>query len=577
VADAVDGALVWAVGALALWTVLYHVVLVTPLDGPVVWYVWAVGAGVLAVVAALRVRTASPSRPARGTRDLVAAAVGVAAAALSSVLVRPDLDDAAYMVRTTWIADHGWMDVGDVILSDGRWPGLPSQTPYVASFEALAGMTSHVTGVSAGTLVYGLYVPAATFAAVWALWSLLRAWRVRWPLLALVLAMVYVCWGGPINASWGNLHLGRIWQGKVTLLAVLVPLAYAWLAAAVAAPRRELPRHALRVACLGVVAVGLSPAGVFVLPGVLAVAAAGAALGRRARTGLVLLAAGSLYPVLGGVATLLVGRTSGAGQTSAASALNPWVRTLGVGVPATVVALAAAAAILGLASRRLAAARAPLGRTTAAASVLAGLVIALPAANDLLVRVMGTESIAWRAVWVVPVPALVGMLPGVVARLRPEPRALLAVGVCTVVVGSGTPLWSAANHAGFGPPGGWKTASADLGLARWIVARDAGGRYLARDEVVATVGTITSRLSPVGTRPGYITAYDDEPGALAAQRWALQMWAEGAAGPGELAQVPDALEALDVRVVCGAPDMAALLPGWQPAHQGATDSCWSRD
>jgi hypothetical protein len=570
-----DAVLLWAVAALAVWTVLYHLALVTSVDGPVLWYAWALVSAAVATGLVLRARSRGTT-PRRAPDDLVAVVVAAAAAALSSVLVRPDLDDAAYMVRTTWIADRGLVDVGDVIFSDGRWPGLPAQTPYVASFEALAGMTSHVTGVAAGTLVYGLYVPLASFAAVWALWSLLRAWRVRWPVLALVLALVFVCWNGPINASWGNLHVGRIWQGKVSLLAVLVPLAFAWVAAAVAAPRRGRTSHLLRVAALGVAAVGLSPAGVFVLPGVLAVGAAGAALAGRWSRGVVLLAAGSAYPLLAGAATVLVGSTGSAGEVAAASALNPWVRTLGTGVPAVLVAVAAGVALLGLAGRRLAAARSPLGRSTAAAAVVAGLVIALPVTNDLLIRVMGTESIAWRAVWVVPVPALVGMLPAAFAALRPERRAVVALGVGVVVVASGTPLWSAVNHAQLAAPGSWKTAPADLDTARWVVARDAGGRYLAPAVVVAAVGTITADMSPVGTRPGYITAYEDEPGALADERHALQMWVEGAAGAADVAMVPAALDDLDVRVVCGAPGLASLLPGWEVAHEGAAHVCWTR-
>lgn len=582
-----DRLAVVAVMSFAAWTALYHLALLTPVDGPVLWWTWlalsVAGTTAALVGAGRRNDGASRARAsaAAGVRTLGdhAIAVGVAtgSAVLASCLVRPDLDDAAYTVRSTWIGERGLVDVGDVIFSDGAWPGLPSQTPYIASVEALAGMTAHVLGVSAGSLVYRLVVPVAAFSAVWALWSLIRAWRVRWPIVALVLAMVVVVWGGPLNASWGNLHLGRIWQGKVMLLAVLVPLAYAWLADAVRAPAEDRRRHVLRVVALGVAAVGLSPAGVFVLPGVLAVAATAAALVRRWRIGLVLFGAGAAYPLLGGVATLLAASTASSGEVSAAAALNPWSRTLGDGVPAAVVVVAAAVGLAGFAGRRIGAARSPVGRATAATAVVAGLLIALPATGDLLVLLMGTESIAWRAVWVVPVPALVGMLPGAFAGAAAERRALTAVVVGTALVAAGTPLWSSSNNAQLGRPGSWKIAPADLDVARWIVARDAGGRYLAGSEVVAAVGTITAALSPVGTRPGYVTAYEGLPGTQADERWALQMWAEGAAGDPELALVPQALERLDVRVVCGPVEMATLLTGWVVAHQGVVDTCWTRD
>ena len=64
-------------------------------------------------------------------------------------------------------------------------------------------------------------LPAATFAAVWSVWRLLRVWGARRPLPSLALALLVIVLGGYTHASFGNFHLARIWQGKAVLVSVL--------------------------------------------------------------------------------------------------------------------------------------------------------------------------------------------------------------------------------------------------------------------------------------------------------------------------------------------------------------------
>lgn len=557
----------------AWWTLLYHLALASGLSATVAWWAWAAGTAALVTI---RVRTSARFVPlARRVGNGWALLVAVLLAGLSSVVVRPDLDDASYTVRSTWVAQRGVLGAGDIIFSDGRWSGLPEQTPYLPSFESFWGMTARVVGLSPGSLVYGVYVPLATFAAVWSLWTLLRAWRTRQPVAALVLACVFLLWGGAVHASWGNLHLARIWQGKVTLLAVLVPLAYAW-AARYWAARDRGQRWAFLVlmGLLGAAATGLSPAGVFVIPGVVAVAAtAGALVGRRGRAAL-LLVVGSAYPLVCGVVMRLHGRTAEAIPGS--TAVGPWERTLGTGLLMAVVLVAGAAALLALVPGA-ARCRSRVGTLTAAVSVVLGLVLALPPVTAAAVAIMGTDAIAWRVVWVVPVPALVGLLA---APMRRGPSWLagvggLAVGL-TLVLG-GIPLWSAVNRATVSAPGAWKMDAADLLTATWIVDDASGGRYLAREQVVAAVGTMTADRAPVGSRPGYMEPYLGVAGAYGPERVLLQRWVDGVAQPEQDGSVKQALRVLDVRVVCGPSAVGeGLGPGWRAVWHGGADVCWTR-
>ena len=225
VSSALDLAVLSALGLFVAWTVVYLAALAGVVPSEVAFWAW-VGSSPAVVVLVVRklggaLGSMSQVSPWAPLAVCVAFAVGAV------LVVRPDLDDASYVVRSTWIAANGDVRVGDVIFSDGSWPGLPAQTPYLASVEALFGWLARGSGVSAGSVVYLLYPPVAAFGAGWALWMLLRSWHVRRPVVGLALASLFLLMGGATHASWGNLHLARIWQGKVTFLAIVVPLLFA--------------------------------------------------------------------------------------------------------------------------------------------------------------------------------------------------------------------------------------------------------------------------------------------------------------------------------------------------------------
>jgi hypothetical protein len=575
VGGVLDGALEAGVLAFAVWTVLYHLGLAVGARATVVLALWF---PVAIAIVVLRAR-GRRARPVHGrAANVLAALVSLACAVLASLLVRPDLDDASYVVRSTWVAQRDDLGARDIVFSGGVWGPLVGQDPYLPSFEALLGVLARATGISPGSMVYLLWAPVGAAAAVWALWTLLRSWRTRVAPVALLLGVVVVLWGGAVHASWGNFHLGRIWQGKTVLVAVLVPAAYAWCAAYWRSTPGARRRGALAlVTASGVAAVGLSPAGVFVLPEVAVVGAVVGLVARRPGRAVLLAAAGCAYPLLAGLVTRLVGNVGEAAATVGAP-VNPWVRTLGQGWPAAVVALAALAGLLGVLLPRWSGIGSPAGRATAAASVVTGALIGLPPVFDVLARVMGTDAIAWRALWVVPVPALVGTLAGWLPgtpRLRPAVGALVAA---ALVVG-GLPIWSSANHAELTRSPRWKFPPQDLVTARWLADHaPREGTYLARTNVVPATGVMTSELRPVGSRPDYLVHYADLPEAQVVARGALQQWVDGGPGTADPVALGALFDALDVRAVCAVGDRRSELGGaWREAARPGVDTCWLRD
>lgn len=569
-----------AVLAFAVWTLLYHAATLLDVGGDVVWWTWC-GLVVPAAAAWVWVRgrraVAGPSEH-HGTAALIASAVAV----LASFVVRPDLDDASYVVRSRVVQESGSLTPADVIFSNGSWPAMMGQSPYVPSFEAFWGMAGRVTGTQAASLLYLVHVPLASFAAVWALWTLLRAWRARRPLTGLVLGCLLLLLGGFTHASWGNLHLARIWQGKVVLLAVVVPLLYAWTARWWTARRGARLAPSALVAAASVAGVGLTPVAVFVVPAVVVAAAAVGVVARRwSRTG-VLLLVGATYPLAVGLVVRSAGNVAGSAggppPLVLGSPVPPWERTLGTGWPAAVVVLAALLALVGALVPAAARAHGRVGPWSAAATVLAGSLVLVPPFWDAAVRVMGTDLVAWRLVWVVPVPALVGLLGSPPRRGRRDAEPIVAIATAGALSLGGVPLWSASNDARLVSWPVWKMPPDELSAGRWIAAHPPEGRYLAPAWVVAAAGATSAAQLPVGSRADYLESYSRDPAAQVPERGMLQQWAEGISVPDPRA-VADALDTLDVATVCLRPALAEGYlsgPQWVVVSTHGSLTCWGR-
>lgn len=556
-----DGCLDVSVAALAVWTLLYWFAL-AGLDLTIALVLWVVAvAGV--IVWRVRASWTAWLPPARAAQTWAVVAVALALAALSSVISRPDGDDASFVARSTWVADHGALPSGDFVFSQPGWPATFGAVPNVSSIEALFGVVARATGLATGDVVYRFFVPLATFAAVWALGVLFRAWQARRPTASLLLTAVFLVLGGYAHATWGNLHLARIWQGKVVLLAILVPYLYAAVAT-VARPRTtpasrsELARIGALAGMIGLAGIGCSSTAVFLVPLIAGATSLWLLVQRRWWEAVVVVGAASVGPVVAGVMTVL----SSVGARNEGGRATSWLWVTVLGGSGAIAALLVGAALvvaLGVFWPRWFGAIDHGAQTGLALALGAGLLCTVPPLYPILTTLTGGDAIAYRLAWVIPVPAVIGLVASLPARRWGLP-VLPAVALALVAILSvGQPLWAASNSASIGRPGTWKVRDqADLAAARWIVAQDPQGRYLAANWVAMMAGVLTSELRPVGTRMDYVTSLAQLPDGQSEDRALLQSIADGveARTPENLAPAAAALDALDVEVACVAWDDA---------------------
>lgn len=546
-----DGALDVAVTSFAVWTVL-HSAMLLGLPLAVAAAVWTAATVGLVVLRARR--SFGLSVPAHAPWGALALAAGTAA--LSAVVVRVDLDDAWYIVQAAWVGERGELPVRDILFTHGQWPRTVGNTPGLVSLESWYGTVARFTGLPAGDVAYRYFTPLAAFAAVWALWLLLRSWRARRPFASLALAMVFLVLGGYAHTTFGNMHLARIWQGKAAMVAILVPYLYAVLASVLRRDRgagRPTAAVVLLGLAIGVDAVGLSSTGVFLVP--LAAAVGGLALlWRRDWAGLTVPVAVTVGPIAAGIATILAASGAYGGGRGFAPALYgaPWPAALADGRVAVAAGVAATVVVLGVVAPRWwgtvdASLRAPL-----VGLVAGGLLVSVGPVYDVLVDVMGSEAVAFRLAWVVPLPALIGLVASLPARRLRSPVGPVVAVVLALVVSAGTPLWDASNHAFLGRPGSWKVrAPEDLLVARWIVEQEPAGRYLAPVWVTQEVAIVSTEPRPVGGRLEYVASLRHLPYGQVDERILLQQISDGDARTEDNREAAlEALDALDVTLAC---------------------------
>lgn len=576
-----DGVLDVAVASFAVWTLLHAAMLVgLPMAASVL--LWLVASCVLVILRVNGLFGLNTPLPERGV--LGAVLIAVTSAGLASVISRPDADDAWYMASAVWAADRGQPATRDVIFSGGEWPATVGAVPNLSSIETWFGAVARWTGIEVGDVAYRYFTPLAAFGAAWALWVVLRAWGARRPTASLALAMLVVVLGGYAHTTFGNMHLARIWQGKALLLAVLVPYLYATLAAVVR-PRRAQHRRRGHdtglAAVVGVSCVGASSTAVFLVP-LIVVASALPVLWRREWGRAAPLAAAAVGPVLAGLVTALsaVGSRNVFGSTYGAPlwvALADWRVAVAAGVAAAVVLLGVLRpGSWGTVDRRM---QGPL-----LAIVVCGVLFTVEPLYSVFTALTGGEAIAHRFAWVLPLPALIGLVASLpLGRLAAPVLPVTAV-VAILVMAAGTPLWATSNGAHLARPGSWKVrAPEDVVVARWVVEQRPTGGYLAANWVTFLVGTMTSELRPVGSRLDYVTGLDGLPGAQAEQRALLQRVADGADArtPENREAAVAALDDLSVSLACVAwnddfTDDIFSVSGFRTSLATGPWTCWQR-
>lgn len=552
----------------------------TALDAPwtLVWPAWLVAgvAGTSCALARLRVSGpgCDPERAPSAVESWLVVGSAVGLATFSLVIMRPNPDDLFYVNWSQWVAAHGEFPLRDTLYSDLGYP--LANWPPVASYDGLVGAVAHLLGTSAGNVVYLVVPPVATTLAVLALWRLLRAWRVDHRVVALVAALAFLMVDGTESyASPGNLFATRLWQGKVILACVLVPVLLVHLLRHAERPSRA--RVGFLFLC-GTAAVALSTTAIFVVP---VVAAAGAAplLRTSRRAALAAFAATAAYPVGAGIVTLaLDGRSADDFGLRRQYRFDPSWFGHEIFLTGPMALLAVGAVLLGALLVPHPAARV----TTGIAVVAVGLTF-IPGFTRLTYDVVGLGPTLWRLSWAFPVAALVGTSASWLAGRIHRRRTAVAAGLAGAVflAGFGSPIWAEDTTSSFDAPLHWQRGPASRAAADWLVRHaPPPGTVLAPDGLSITVVVTQTDVKVVAPRDYYLDYLRDDPAFHYDQRLLLSRFANAdptAATP----EVAPALDLLDVRAVCLYRDDHAgahvlLAAGYQRGFLSGTYRCFRR-
>jgi hypothetical protein len=454
-------------------------------------------------------------------------------------ITRANADDAFYVNRATATGQLNHIPVLDVIFTNEQAARAGGAGLPVDSYSALQGALARFIGVHPASVAYFVFPPVFTFLATWALWRLVRAWAPRDAWLCFALGSVFWIWSAQYPLTSGNYFLNRIWQGKVALVAWLVPTLYVYLT------RWLGKREALTAVLLlagGLCSIGLTGSATFVAPLVF-FAAVVPLLARVEWRALAIPLAAAAIPFLIGIVVLSRFPLS---ETVGSEPLEPqsWFyhQVVGSGVVGAVAAFGVWAAPWIVRAG-------PVERLTTGLAVVVALLIA-PGIVALLSDVSGLTDTLRRTLWIVPFPALVGLLAAVpvaqrMGRLVPA-GAVLAVAALLVVFG--TPLWTGlyTGRSLWSYPPMWKMHKA--GEARTILRNyDGSGPILAEPGVMLAIAILTAEPKAVNARSLYLERTRLPPEQIT-DRLVLTRFISAERVPA--ASVRRAMADLDVGLVC---------------------------
>ncbi len=510
-----------------------------------VWVGWLVAAGA-GTTLAWRQRSVYPSWVATGSDRWETTTVALWAAALtvmSTLTMRPNPDDLYYVNLSQWVAAHGMFPTRDTIFSDMVFP--MSNWPPVASYDPLLGVAAHLAGVQAGSVVYMVVPPIATLLSVLALWRLLRTWRVPNVSVALSAALTFLLFdGGSSYAPPGNLFLTRLWQGKVILLCLLVPLLLVY---AIRYVERPSWARAGWLFAGGVAAVGLSTTAMFLVPPI-AVAGAAPLLRRAPRKAVLGFGAMAIYPLAAGIVTKAMGGRSAddfAGRRL--YRFEPSWFGHAIFLTGLLALVAVAAVLVGavLVPHRDA-------RLTTGLLVLVTGVTFIPGLTHLSYDTIGLGPTLWRMSWAVTVAALVGVLVAWAAARLPRIswRIVAAVTAMGLLVAFGTPIWGGASGTSWAAPFHWQRNGATIAVAEAVIRNSTpGDLVLAPDDLAITLDVTTTDIKTVAPRDYFMDYLRDDAAFQYPDRITLVDFVNHS-GRWRTTEVVQAIRALDVSTVC---------------------------
>ena len=383
-----------------------------------------------------------------------------------------------------------------------------------------------------------------------ALWRLLRAWRISPVWVALSVALVFLLFdAAPGYATPGNLFLTRLWQGKVILMCLMVPVLLVYAVRYVERPTRARAGWLLAG---GVAAVGLSTTAMFLVP-LLALAGAAPLLRSRPRRALVGFVAMAAYPVAAGVFTVLVhGHSADDFESRRLYRFEPsWF--------GHEIFQDGLLAVVGVAGVLLATLLIPHrgARLTSALLVVATGISFVPGVTHLSYALVGLGPTLWRVSWVCVVAASVGAVATIAfSRLRGRSPRVLAplapLAVVVALVAGGTPIWSSAAGVRLERPPHWQRSASTVTTADLLTAAlEPGDVVLAPPELGISLDVMTTRIKTVAPRKYFMDYLSAIPGFHYTARGILMDFVDPPPGRrSDLARVTRALDTVDVTAVC---------------------------
>jgi hypothetical protein len=260
---------------------------------------------------------------------------------------------------------------------------------------------------------------------------------------------------------------------------------------------------------------------------------------------------------------------------------DPWYVVFGTGVTATVAAIAALCGWFGARERaaRFALVLAPLALF--GIGVLPPVLHALQDASN-----SSGESVLWRIVWIVPVPAMVGVLvTGALLRFGTRTVVVGATAIVAVCVVGGTPVWSRDNGARVEWHPHWDLDPADAAAARRLLSLARPGDVVASPEPVSGALAVQSvDVRTVDPRGSYtVGRVARNPAFHAENRRLIARAMTNGISPSELGAFVGSLDLLSVDVACTGPNARGTVVAsglqqadFEPVGEDTTCRYWRR-
>jgi uncharacterized protein DUF6077 len=419
--------------------------------------------------------------------------VGCLVATLVLVASRPDADDVPYLLDPLRDAAHPGTApsfaafrlprlIGDPVVPV---PGLNRNPAYEALVVGAAG----VFGLDPLRAYHNDF--AVLLAIIWTLTYavLLRRFRLpsRWVFPALFALLLLLLLDGNVHRSFGNMSLLRLWQGKVIVFALLLPLLLFLSLRALACPS---PRALVLVGMVAVTAIGLNRSALFLVPLLTASVAVAYAIGygrTRRRLARAALLTFTVVPLLALPALALAVSPTSARRVAemASGGSGAWWETLRPSVLGNTWVVARNLSVFLLAFLCV---RRPLNRLLPLFSAVVCAAALNPWTGPLWHRLLTSEAY-WRLYYLLPLPLAFGLTVLAFRDLRPwRVSSGLRLGALALVGASYALSFEQAvlargNGVELKWPREYRLRSGDLAFARRVAPLMAGKRTLAADPV----------------------------------------------------------------------------------------------